>query len=297
MIIVNLKGGLGNQMFQYALAYNLSRRNGSAPACDLRFLNEFNAVKPRGYVPRVLEIDSYGIPIVAPQRTDLARTLMLSSSYRVRSQSARLLDKIGWCTLVERRRSFEPRILARRDTTLYLDGYWQSQQYFVECRDEIRELYAFPRSHEAFQKLPVLPEATAASKVCINVRRTDFVQSVEHDCLPADYHSRGLQKLQAEVGRRLQPYVFSDDIKWCQKNLTFLGEPIFVQFHPGPLASAAYLECMKQFRYFVIPNSSFAWWAAWLASEAGKIVVAPSRWSGTLGRDAIDIVPAEWLRV
>jgi hypothetical protein len=282
-------------MFQYALAYSLARRNGSTPACDLRFLNEFNAAKPPGYMPRDLEIDSYGIRIATAPKAALAKTLMLANSYRSRSKLSRILDAIGWCTLVERKRSFEPRVLARRDSTLYLDGYWQSQQYFVDNRDEIRKLFALPRSHAALQSLPTLSAAATEGVVCINVRRTDFVQSVEHDCLPVDYHLRALQKIEAEVGKRLQPYVFSDDIRWCRANLSFLHDPVFIQFHPGLHASAAYLECMRQFQYFVIPNSTFAWWAAWLADEANKIVVAPSRWSGSLAPKAVDIVPPDWL--
>ena len=297
MIIANLKGGLGNQMFQYALAYVLAQRNETTVACDTRFLTEMNRKRPRGYVPRMPELDSLGIELRPPSRRDLRRTLMLSERYSLRHRFARASDRFGWCTLVERHRTFEPRILARRDTTLYLDGYWQSERYFDGRHDEIRRLFTARKYPCRTSDLPDMPPEIVGHLACVNVRRGDFVGSNEHDCLQSDYTMQAFNMLQERVGRPLRPYVFSDDHLWCERHIDLPNHPVFVPFASVPSGSAAYLACMSQFRYFVIPNSTFGWWAAWLAAPEGKVVVAPRRWSGTLPADEVDIVPSDWLTV
>jgi hypothetical protein len=297
LIIVNLKGGLGNQMFQYAIAYVLAARNNTIVACDTRFLTEMNRALPTGYVPRTPELDTLGIEILPPTRQSLGRTLMLCERYAVRQSLARVLDHLGWCTLVERGRTYEPRVLERSDATLYLDGYWQSERYFDGRHDEIRQLFTARRSTSLKEDLSILSPDMIGYTACINVRRGDFIGSREHDCLPSDYTTQAFEILQGRVGRPLRPYVFSDDHRWCQQHLDLPNEPVFVPFDPAAVSSASYLARMSQFRYFVIPNSTFGWWAAWLAAPEGKVVVAPRRWSGTLPPDKVDIVPPDWLTV
>jgi len=297
VIIVNLKGGLGNQMFQYALAYVLAQRNDTTVACDTRFLTEMNCALPAGYVPRAAELDTLGIEMLPPTRKELGPTWMVSERHAVRQSLARVLDRLGWCTLVERGRTFEPRVLERRDATLYLDGYWQSERYFDGRHDEIRRLFTTREAFRNASDLPIVPPDSIEQAACINVRRGDFVGSREHDCLRSDYTTQAFKTLQDRVGRLLRPYVFSDDYRWCQRHVKLPNEPVFVPFSSDACSSASYLARMSQFRYFVIPNSSFAWWAAWLAAPEGKVVVAPRRWSGTLPVDKVDIVPPDWITV
>jgi hypothetical protein len=297
LIIVNLKGGLGNQMFQYALAYVLAQRNDTTVAFDTRFLSEMNRKRPRGYVPRTPELNTLGIGLKPPTRQDLRRTLMVSDRHAVREPLARVLDRLGWCTVVERVRSFEPRVLERRDATLYLDGYWQSERYFAGRHGEIRRLFTTREITSRESPLPIMPPEVVGHAACVNVRRGDFIGSQEHDCLPSDYTAHAFNMLQERVGRPLRPYVFSDDFRWCERHVGLPNEPVFIPFFPEATSSASYLACMSQFRHFVIPNSTFGWWAAWLAAPEDKVVVAPRRWSGTLPADEVDIVPPDWLTV
>ena len=296
MIIVNLKGGLGNQTFQYALAYVLARRNESQVACDQRFLDERNRRRPRGYMPRDVGLGDFGISVESPDRLSLIRTLMFPPSYAARAAIASVLDRLGSCTLVERRRTFEPRVIKHREPTLYLDGYWQSEHYFDGRHDDIRRLFATGgKALHWARELPVITPEIVGDAACVHVRRGDFVGSREHDCLPSNYTTQAFQRLQDRVGRPLRPYVFSDDHRWCQRHIELPNEPIFVACSPEATNPAATLACMRQFRYFVIPNSTFGWWGAWLAAPEGKVVVAPRRWSGTLAVDKVDIVPPDWL--
>ena len=292
MIIVNLKGGLGNQMFQYALAHVLAVRNGSRVACDRRFLDEYNQRRPIGYMPRDLELGGFGIPVEPPDSRSLTRTMMFPSSYAVRAKIGAVLDRLGYCTIFERDRVYEARVLERRERTLYLDGHWQSERYFAECRNAIRELFTrhTPRFESpAHAALEFDPDRS----VCIHVRRGDFIGSREHDCLPPAYYETAVRLAAERSQEALRPYVFSDDIEWCRVHLPFLRDAVFVT----PSNPVVDLHRMRTFRHFVIPNSSFAWWSAWLSDAPGKLVIAPRRWSGTLPPEAVDIVPPEWLTI
>ena len=292
MIVVNLKGGLGNQMFQYALAHVLAVRNGGRVACDRRFVDEYNHRQPIRYMPRDLELGDFGIPVEPPDRRSLIRTLMFPSSYAVRAKIGAVLDRLGYCAIIERGRVYEARVLDRGDRTLYLDGYWQSERYFAECRNEIRELFTCHTSRfesPASATLAINPDRS----VCIHVRRGDFIGSQEHDCLPPAYYETAVRMVEERSHAALRPYVFSDDIEWCRVHLHFLRDAVFVT----PNRPVVDLHRMRTFRYFVIPNSTFAWWSAWLSDAPGKLVIAPRRWSGTLPPEAVDMVPLDWLTV
>lgn len=297
MIIVNLKGGLGNQMFQYALGHVLAAHSASAVACDLRFLRQFNHLRPHGYVPRQQELSGFGIDVKEPSAWSLTRTFMIDPSYTRRQRLAYLLDKMGVRVIYERQRTFESRVFRRRCSLIYLDGYWQSPQYFQAAPERVRALY--PLSVENFDSLglPRLGSKEVEEAICVNVRRRDFVGSKEHDCLPPDYYERGLEVISLKAPKAQRIYIFADDIDWCAKNFGAPRDVSFVRFPDCVHASVAYMNCMRQFKYFVIPNSTFAWWAAWLSNCGGKVVVAPRRWSGTLPESAIDIVPADWLTI
>jgi hypothetical protein len=92
-------------------------------------------------------------------------------------------------------------------------------------------------------------------------------------------------------------FVFSDDIEWCRRNLNLGFHTVFVDHsYAGPKFSH-YFELMRACRAFVIPNSSFAWWAAWLNRDQNKIVVAPKAWFMEPSRDTRDLTPETWIRV
>jgi hypothetical protein len=222
---------------------------------------------------------------------------MIDPNYTRRQKLAHVLDKLGIRVIYERQRTFESRVLRRRCSTIYLDGYWQSPQYFQAAPEKVRALY--PLSLETFESLglPRLGSREVDEAICVNVRRSDFVGSKEHDCLPPEYYRSGLEAIGRKALGARRVYIFSDDINWCVKSFGALKDVSFVRFPDCVHPSVAYMNCMRQFKYFVIPNSTFAWWAAWLSNAPGKIVVAPRRWSGILPETAIDIVPADWLTI
>ena len=92
-------------------------------------------------------------------------------------------------------------------------------------------------------------------------------------------------------------YIFSDDIGWCKSNFNFLKKKVIVEHRFAGKKFKDYLYLMTKFKYFIIPNSSFAWWGAWLSQVDKKLIIAPKKWSGLYDNDKIDIVPESWIKV
>ncbi|MGE5522833.1 MAG: alpha-1,2-fucosyltransferase [Rhodospirillaceae bacterium] len=294
MIIANLKGGLGNQMFQYALAYTLAHKTRSHVKVDLRYLSERRG--SRGYVDRQYDLDVFGIPANQANWPELASVGMAWGDFRTRFVLAKILDRVGFRVVCERVPRFEERVLARSGV-LYLDGYWQSEKYFRSVERQIRERFSLAGVERNDSVRQLADRIRCQEAVCVNVRRTDFVGHANHDVVTTDYYQQAMVALRKAIGSRFELFIFSDDVEWCAKNLNLhINQNIVAHDYAGWKFSA-YLHLMSQCKYFIIPNSTFAWWAAWLSTRPGKIVYAPRIWSGTGHVDAKDIVPSSWILI
>lgn len=147
-------------------------------------------------------------------------------------------------------------------------GYWQSEKYFADISDDIRKEFALPSTDLDF--------------VAIHVRRGDYLQlpQVFHT-LDVDYYEEA-----AKHFPNADFLVFSEDTKWCKKNLPWAdvveGNPPFVD-----------LALMASCKGMIMANSSFSWWAAWLGNQK---VVAPKKWF-TCGHDTRDLIPDRWIKI
>ena len=290
MILARLKGGLGNQMFEYAAARALALRHGAELKLDLEYLQDRTPrPKPFRITFRSYGLDAFNIASTIATRAETPLGFLGKAGMLIDFCYRRLLKPVG----TERHFHFDPAFLSFPDGT-YLDGLWQSPKYFAGYEDAIRD---------DFRLKGELPEATrslgaemaACRSVCVHVRRADFIGS-KHETCDKDYYDRGI----AEIGKQGgidRIYVFSDDAAWCRENLslgfptTFVGDE-----HSGPKGTG-HLYLMGKCRSFVIANSSFSWWAAWLAESPGKIVVAPRRWFSDESVDSGDVTPSEWIRI
>ncbi len=178
---------------------------------------------------------------------------------------------------------------------LYLDGYWQSPKYFKAIENELRSDFCFrepilPVSHE------LLSQIKSSEAVCLNVRRGDFLKNEFHPvCSLAYYKSAIAIASQNLVNPHF--FVFSDDKEWCRHYLGHLPATTVVgEIHNGERYSN-YLQLMAACRHFIIPNSSYAWWAVWLANQKDNLVIAPSVWFSDPTWDTRDLVLPYWLRL
>ncbi len=297
VIIVNLKGGLGNQMFQYALGYTLSKIKKVPLAFDLRLMEEHKIKPSPRNVPRDFDLDIFGIKKDVVSKKDLIKTLQFSNSYRLRKYISIILDKLNLFVFFEKKRIFDKRVFNNNFKNIYLDGLWQSEKYFKDYREEILRIFNFDKINKKEKNINFLKKIDVSKSICLNVRRTDFINNPEHNVVNVDYYKNAILKFQNILGNNFKIYVFSDDLEWCKKNLRFINSMNFVEHEFAGYKFYDYLYLMSCFKNFIIPNSSFGWWASWLSKYKDKIVMTPERWSGLVDENLIEIVPPEWIRV
>ena len=297
MIIVNLKGGLGNQMFQYALAYVLAKKRNTEIFCDTRLQEHYKKKPPPRNVPRDTELNLFGIDVKKPPKLYLFKVFQIFSNYRLRKYISYIFDYFGILILRERSRTFEKRILVNKCSNLYLDGYWQNEKYFNSYRNDILKLFHFSDKVNNAENISFINKINFEKSVCLNVRRTDFLTNPEHNTIDVNYYKKAKELIENKINKKLNYFIFSDDIKWCQENLNFINNKFIVTHEYAGNKFFNYLYLMSNFKNYIIPNSSFAWWAAWLSKHDNKLVIAPKKWSGLYDNDKIDIVPPDWIRI
>lgn len=276
-------GGLGNQMFQYAVGRALALARGTTLELDRGwYLEEGQRAKVR----RVFELDSFELqarmtqyPAALVRRWEAGRlTLPRRRMVVIRAADADM--------------AFDQSILDAPDRTLLI-GYWQSEKYFSGVADVIRRDFSFRRPAAA-ENLRMGEAIRGRGAIAVHVRRADYVSDPMHPTLGVEYYERAARIV---LGRVADPIfvVFSDDADWAKANLDFGCSTVYVTRNAGK--SWEDLRLMTLCRHHIIANSSFSWWGAWLGTSPDKVVVAPERWFGDETLDTRDLIPPGWVRL
>lgn len=176
---------------------------------------------------------------------------------------------------------------------VYVSGFRQSERYFDDHAETIRQELTLrgpvPECYRA-----VLSQIDGSESVAVSVRRGDYlgIPNTQGIC-SGDYYRRALALITARFPHR-RIFVFSDDIPWCRQHMDDLGAT-FVE-SVTPFEPEQDLRLLSHCRHFVLANSTFAWWGAWLSPHADKMVVGPSKWMQD-AEPCSDILPARWIRV
>ena len=290
MIISQVIGGLGNQMFQYATGRALSLARGLPLRLDISGFDGYGL--HQGFeLQRVFNCQAE-----AATAADLRGILGWQSAPLAR----RILSRPGMAAL--RRKGFvvEPHFhhwpeIRQVSQDCYLVGYWQSEKYFRDAADTIRRDFAF-KLPLAGLNAELAGQIAQANAVSLHVRRGDYVSNhkthATHGACSLDYYRAAIQYVSDRVE---QPYffIFSDDIAWVKENLRMDMPHRYIDHNQGA-ESYNDMRLMSLCRHHIIANSSFSWWGAWLNMGANKIVVAPEKWFAN-GKDAVDLFPHGWV--
>jgi len=171
--------------------------------------------------------------------------------------------------------------------SILLDGYFQSEKYFIDYRDYIiKNLNLIDIKKNLSNKYSNLDKFTS-----LHIRRGDYLNKQQyHNILNLQYYKNALKLINNE-----NILIFSDDIEWCKQNLNFINNKIF--------ATNQYdyedLILMSMCKNNIIANSSFSWWGAWLNENTNKLVVAPKEWFGPAYSQMLtnDLIPESWNRI
>ena len=295
MVIVNLKGGLGNQMFEYAAGRSLAVKLHDELKLDTVSLLDRNPVQNKIF--RDFDLDIFpNINAGIATKEEVQRLKSNSGLFSKLYFTRKLQSRTRY--FKEKKFSYQ-REFEQLDGNVYLDGYWQSEKYFKNIEDIIRNDFTLlPFSIP--KNLALSQELAEMHSVCINVRRGDFVNnpnsSKHHGFVGLEYILASVHRLSQTV-HEPNFYVFSDDISWCKENIRLDFPMVFVDHSHAGHKFSEYLHLMSLCHHFVIPNSSFAWWAAWLCQRPGKIVITPKKWFNEGPQDTSDLIPSDWIRL
>ena len=284
MILVELKNGLGNQLFQYAFGRQLS----ILKKTELK-LNISNCLdNKRNYL-----LDHFKISGVIATNDDYKKFYFNPQSYSS-ILKYNILNSFSPAMIVEETNfhEFKAEILKYSLRNLYLKGYWQNEKYFLGIEDIIRTDYqlssTLPVKHRQ-----ILDQITRNNSVSIHFRRTDFID-YNRPIPPLSYYEDAVEYIKSK-NHEAKFYIFSDDIEWVKNNFRIKYAVEYIDFSRND--DAPYdLELIKSCNHNIIANSSFSWWGAWLNSNPNKIVISPelAYWDRNSNSD---FLPASWLKM
>lgn len=293
MIIVKLMGGLGNQMFQYAAAKSLAGHLRTSFKLDTTFL--LDRTPKENFVYRDFDLDIFNINpgIATKEETDRF----------TRKPSSALAQYLAWVKnkIWQSKYYFEPHFHFTPDffklpANCYLDGYWQSPKYFTNVEKELRIDFSFNESIQR-NSLKLHKSILEQTSVCVNVRRADFLSNAFHGVCDMKYFAPAIEIVASRINNP-HFFIFSDDPEWCKENIKPSYPVTFVGHEHAGYKFSNYLQLMSQCKHYIIPNSSFAWWAVWLNTRLEeKIVVAPQSWFADSSWNSKDLIPDTWIRV
>lgn len=293
-LIACLCGGMGNQLFIYAAA----RRLALVHCAELVLDTVSGFVRDRQY-NRQYALGRFSIPCRHATPRERLEPFRFLRRLWLRRCAARL-PFAHRRYLCQEGMDFDPRLLdVQPRGTVYLEGYWQSEGYFRDVAETIRaDLQITPPLDPVNQACAA--EINASESVAVHIRHFD-PPGAEHDGTGTNVHASYYRRAVDEMENRLEApryFVFSDRPEACAGLLPVPEARItHVSHNTGDDHAYADLWLMRQCRHFIIANSTFSWWGAWLGCADEKVVIAPD----VELRDGVafwgfrGLLPEEWM--
>ena len=294
-IIPRIFGGIGNQLFCYAAARRLALLNNAELVIDEVSGFAYDTVYKQRY-----QLDHFSIPC---RKATAAERLEPFS--RVRRYCKRAYNRrrpFGERSYIQQEGiDFDPRLLQVRPRgTVYLEGYWQSEKYFKDVEETIRTDLKIS-SPTAKTNLEMAARIHNTLAVAVHVRFFDAPNEIGVNNVSGDYYARAVEWMET-LAPGAHYFVFSDRPAAARGRIPLPDARITCVSHNlDDKNTYADLWLMTQCRHFIIANSSFSWWGAWLADNPDKDVIAPgfeiigSRRVTSWG--FAGLLPAKWMKL
>ncbi len=291
MVIVHLMGGLGNQLFQYAAGRELSSR-----------------------LQAELKLETSGYDKGKTTRTYMLRHFRIQEKkaskdeirlFKRHSRLNRFFERLG---LKETYSLLKEHPVPNRMPQFFsiqghvlLRGFWQSETYFEHVSPLVRQELTLREPPVDTKNTAMLKQIADTQSVAIHFRRGDYVSDRNiqkfHGTCSETYYRNAIALIQSNVDHPFF-FVFSDEPDWVAEHVK-LDVPHCIVCHNSSDEAHKDLHLMRHCRHFIVANSSFSWWGAWLGDDEHKIVIAPKRWFQRIPDDADDshIIPKTWLKL
>ncbi|MEY4986541.1 MAG: hypothetical protein RL567_320 [Bacteroidota bacterium] len=291
MVIIKVSGGLGNQLFQFALGVAIEETLGYQVKYDLQ---EYSL---SGY--RKFDLDKFvgDLKIASIEEIAQKYNLFQKIKFLIFKSWGFPFGLKGLKYYLERKFQFDEKVFDLADD-VYLSGYWQSEKYFINHRIKLLECIKISDS-DLPENLKYLNQIRSSNSVSIHVRRGDYISNPQAKSIYATcdlgYYEKAIQHISTKF-EDLTFFVFTDDMEWVKTHFSKFERMIFVNVNHVDTAFED-LKLMSNCKHNIIANSTFSWWAAWLNKNAGKVVIAPNRWYTQKWRNSANLIPVDWLRL
>ncbi len=275
LVVIRLSGGLGNQMFQYALYLQLKALGRNVKIDDR---TEYEGRDNR----RPIRLSVFGAAYPTPTEEEMIE--LTDSRMDLFSRIRRKLTGRKTAEYSEKSMRFDPKVLELERA--YLTGVWQTEKYFEAIREQVKEAYRFRSLNLSGAMRQYEAQIRGSNAVAVHIRRGDYlaVPELYGEICTEEYYRNALEKMR-EAEPDCHFFIFTNDPDWAKKNHAGADRTIV----EGNDEDSGYIDLylMTQCRHFIIANSSFSWWGAYLGSHPDKKVIAPPEWFR--GKDCGDI--------
>lgn len=286
MTIIKLKGGLGNQLFQYAFGRLIASRRGDELKMDKDILGIKNGSDKEIF--RDYGLDHFNIKATLASAEEIKAAKypygIFSKAWRLVKAKVFRIFHVG----------YEPWMIRTR--ARYLEGYFQSHRYLDPIREELLQEISLKEDISSGYG-SMIAEMENSNSVAVHIRRGDYVNDAKtrqiYFVCDLPYYDKALSLVKEKVGSPVF-YIFSDDIAWAQENLK--EERMVFVSRPG-MKDYEELILMSRCKHNVIANSSFSFWGAWLNQNPDKIVIGPQLWNRKFKRAYRQMMPDSWLKI
>ena len=293
MIISRVIGGLGNQMFQYAVGRSIALDVNKDLLLDTNSYDDYKL--HNGYELNAV----FGIKPKLASQAQINEILGLWKN-RYLKYALNVAFQLGLLSpkniIKERSFAYDKRV-SEITSDVYLEGYWQSEKYFIKNAQQIRDDFIF-KFDMSDSNRALMEFMLRKNSVSLHIRRGDYVSNSavaeRHGVCSLDYYHAAIELIRSQLSNP-SIFVFSDDIDWARSNVR-TSLPLYFVDHNIGIESYKDMYFMSQCKHNIIANSSFSWWGAWLNPNHQKIVIAPKLWFKDK-TNTIDLIPEGWVRI
>lgn len=257
-IYLRLKGGLGNQLFSYAFSKVLAVKLKKKLEIDTTtgFIKDqySRASKVQRFDSNYHESSYLSKALFYLNKAFPRLTSFLFYTFYINELNAREKVQLNFNFLAKKK-------------YIFCEGYFQSYKYFQQYEDVIKDSIEFKFKKTEFIEL-LFKKIESNNSVAVHIRRLAY-----DNLLEMNYYFDAIKIIQTKIFKPVF-FIFSDDLAWCEENFQFVENKYFVRHDVND--EVADLTLMSLCKHFIIANSSFSWWGAWLSNYPEKIVIAPS---------------------
>jgi len=305
MIIAGIQGGLGNQMFQYALGKVMAEINKT----ELKLYIHGLYIPVEGHLSRDYMLEAFNIEANIADDSILNTIKKGSLLYKLNLKKIKHYKQLVFDeknpekTYFKEARfilkpeitTFYPELIQKDSADIYIDGYWQSYKYFKGYEKLIRQHFLIKKEHLQYDKA-YLDLINDTQSVSIHLRLTDRVSTdfglSHYRYLDWDYYEKAIEIIKEKV-ETPHFFIFSDNIPWCKEKIK-LDFPITYVSSKNEFSD---LYLMGQCKHHIIAHSTFSWWAVWLQYNTNKVVVTPQKWFNRQTDNLEDLLLKEWIKI